>query len=268
MRSEMNFNGLRKGKFPRMRKRAGFSLIIVLIISILGLAMIAATMQMTVLSTGSGRVVSAGNTKYNFMQDAVQLGKAILKQSMDDCDDPPVYKGGEITKVEDLLITCKYCSGGTPGCAGPDLPASWKFDCWKISRNLERADLGKLGIAGNSALLEVKIYDMQYSTDPQYFKVTDSNELKLFPPSITLPGGAGAHTYVGKTYNPNANLPIEAPPEGEEDGEGSTPATSENVSNAGAYLIRATLIIDGQVDRATILDTAVIQANNPDAPEA
>ena len=254
MRSEMNF-GLRRGKFPRMRKRAGFSLIIVLIISIVGLAIIAATMQMTVLSTGSGRVVSAGNTKYNFMQDAVQLGKAILKRSMDDCDDPPVYKvkGDKITKVDDLLIGCKYCALGSE----PVLPASWKFECWVISKTLNRADLGKLGIAGNEGELEVKIYDMQY--EPSDVELIDTADEKMLPPSIKLFGSTTPGGYKGESGQVSYNTS----PDGTPGGGGGGGGPPKQPSNAGVYLIRATLTIDN--NKQTILDTAVVQANQPEA---
>ena len=249
MRSEINFNGLRKGKFPRMRKRAGFSLLIVLIISIVGLAIIAVTMQMTVLSTGSGRVVSAGNTKYNFMQDAVELGKAILRMAMDNSDERPVYKGknNPITDIDDLLIACKYCPDEL------ELPDPWEFHCWEISRELNRADLGKLGIAGNGGQLVVKVYDMQYDWDA--VDLANPDDEKMLPPSLELTGTAAAGSYVGES----GMLPIGPSNPTHDDGfSGGPPKPPEN---AGVYLIRATLTIEG---KRTILDTAVIQANNPE----
>ncbi|MDR1650861.1 MAG: hypothetical protein LBR87_03660, partial [Synergistaceae bacterium] len=62
------------------KRRRGFSLIVVLIVSLLGLAIVGATVQMTFLSSGAGRFAASGVDKYNFLQDAVEEGKAHLKK--------------------------------------------------------------------------------------------------------------------------------------------------------------------------------------------
>jgi type II secretory pathway pseudopilin PulG len=135
--------------------RGGFSLVVVLIIAIIGLAMVGATLQMTMTSSGAGRVASATGVKYNFLQDAVEEGKAALKRAMSGDLAPPRFftdtdpspADGSITEADDLLIEVDF-GAGTNGIV-KDLP-------------LDKRDLGRLGIAGDSGTLVVAIYDMQY----------------------------------------------------------------------------------------------------------
>lgn len=236
------------------RRRSGFSLIMVLIISMIGLAIIGATLQFTVMSSGSGRVVSAGNTKYNFLQDAVEEGKAALKQAMDSPDiKPPRYFPedgasadiGVIVSVDQLLIKHDFDTGLQKG--------------WVFTRLIDKGQLGKLGIAGNGATLDVKIYDMQYKGD-DVDPAIPSDQMKLLPPAMSLFGGATS--YHDPTVDDN---PFSGSSGGGGSGSGSGGSggggggAAGETTNAGVYLIRASLLINGQA-APTILDTAVIQS--------
>ncbi|MCL2683626.1 MAG: hypothetical protein FWE55_00130 [Synergistaceae bacterium] len=226
----------KKGMFGilRLRKRSGFSLIIVLIVSLIGFAIVAVALQATMMSSGSGRAVSAGNTKYNFLQDAVEEGKAALKKAMDNDNPPPRYADYDtepsLTDVDDLLIEHSFNAALGNGVV--------------LHRNFNRNQLGRLGIAGrNSGSLTVKVFDMQYPAD----SVAPGIDISLFPPSMFLYGsGEGS-------YDPGTVPPTTSP-----GAIGSGAAT-----NAGVYLIRASLeVAIGSETEKTLLDTAVIQSNN------
>ena len=213
-------------------KRHGFSLLLVLIISVLGMTMIAAAMQITVLSSGSGRVVSAGNEKYNTLQSAVQEGMAALHKAMvDNTDDGPIRCDGDtIETVDCLLVAHDFGAGLELGIV--------------CDRPLSGSDLGKLRIAGNSGTLRVAVYDMQY--DPQKISPTLSGTpalLNMLPPSLILEGGSGwggrSVTTEAPDVDPNAHRTAS--------------------SNDGVYLVRATLNVSG---RTWILDSAIIQSTN------
>jgi len=213
-------------------KRRGFSLIIVLIVMVLGLSFMGAALKMTELSAGSARVAAAGNYKYNFLQSAVQEGIAALQEAMHNSVDPLRYYGYDandppaILGADDLLVN--YTFPGGPSSNGV-----------VVSRKYSRSQLGKLGIAGNGGTLEVKVIDMQYPPDSVSPGI-DPHELKRLPPSITLSGSSTSSW-------PGSSAP--------ESGGGIT----GEASNAGMYLIRASLTIEG---KETLLDMSLIQANN------
>ena len=260
MLPEMNFRDARTGKFPRLCMRGGFSLIIVLIVLSVGFIIIGATLNMIITSSGSARVISAGNTKYNFMQEAVQLGQTNLKAAMNNPKDPPKYGGGPIREVEDLLVELRDFT--------PFLPhEGWNFDGRTFSWNLVRSDLGKLGIAGPGANLTVKIYDMQYSASSVAADITEDAK-KWLPPAIRLHGAIGLGIgnpeagELGGGWEGSSELPN--PDSGSDPNPNpSPPQPTSQAGNAGIYLIRATMTIAGQDDKPTVLDTAVIQANRP-----
>jgi hypothetical protein len=97
--------------------------------------------------------------------------------------------------------------------------------------NITASELGRLGIfdaSGTGAKLTVAIYDMQY--EPGRITMPEDERRKL-PPSIGIPGAGGG-----------INDPSDPPP-----------------PDIGAYLVRATLEVN---DRESILESAVLQANN------
>ena len=178
MLPEVDFKNTRTDKYRRFDgKRAGFSLIIVLIISLVGFAIVGVTLQLTVLSSGSGRVVSAAHTKYNILQDAVEEGKAALKEAMVGVDFPLTYDdtGEKITSADMLLVDYDFDENEPKGVV--------------YNRGLNRGDLGRLGIAGNGGSLKVAVYDMQYDPKKIPKEVGDGEdeispgELNMLPPS-------------------------------------------------------------------------------------
>ncbi|MDR3279186.1 MAG: hypothetical protein LBT23_01630 [Synergistaceae bacterium] len=209
------------------RRRSGFSLLIVLITSMMALAMLGVLMQVSTSSAGMGRSASAKDVKYNFLQNGIEQGKAELRKIVMTSPEIPRYTykfgGAEpsaIADMDDLLIS-----------SGDVITESW-----------DRSRLGKLGIAGDTARFKVRIYDMQYN--PTLVSGISDEERDLLPPSTILsaPGGI-----TGKSPTP-----LDA------DDDGSLPGSMGAASNVGAYLVRASIEIDG---KESILDTAIIQAN-------
>lgn len=98
-------------------------------------------------------------------------------------------------------------------------------------------NVGRDRLLGKSGRLVVQIYDAQY--DATLINITDSDELAKLPPSLIIPAQASWDP-------PNPLDPDKAD------------TTSGISGNAGAYLIRATLDIDGEV---RVFDSAVIQSN-------
>jgi hypothetical protein len=107
-------------------------------------------------------------------------------------------------------------------------------------RHLNARELSRFGFSGRGGVIKVKIYDMQY--DPSLVDMSmPSAEMALMPPSLNLSGGSA---YSGaKALDPDT----------EESGIGGT------ASNAGAYLIRSTLEVDGKMVKTH--ETGLIQAN-------
>jgi hypothetical protein len=216
------------------KKRAGFSLIVVLIISLVGLAILGATLQFTVSAGGAGRVAGASGAKYNLLQEAVEEGKAALMEIMDNTKPIPRHANADeddeppIDDLSDLLVSADL--GG---------PARGVVKNQPISSS----ELGRLGImdnTGGGGTLSVHIYDMQYTPTLIDDSSMPADEFEMLPPSIIL-------DFVNWSAYPNlkqANEEITGP---------------KGAANTGAYLIRATLSVGG---RKTTLDTAVLQANN------
>jgi hypothetical protein len=216
-----------------MRGKKGFSLLVILIIAMVGLAIAGAAFQITVAGSGNARVSSAKDAKYNLLQDGIERGKAAINKIMDNDADPPRYFTGEsepdvaITRVDQLLIKTDDASIPIKGGV-------------VVVETLNRQRFGRLGIMGDNARLKVKIYDMQYSA--KNVAGMSDEELKLIPPSMTVSANSGGTVVDGATSDP-------------EDIPASVAAPAKNV---GVYLIRASLEI-GETE--TVMDSVVIQAN-------
>jgi hypothetical protein len=241
---------LRKGG---LRRRRGFSLVVVLVISVIGMAIMGTTMQLTASSGGSGRMSSALVMKYNILQSALEEGRALLKQSMDNTGEPHRYlhKAGvngstPITGSNVLLLTDSPSPTEYPGVT---------FSLGNaISRSLNKSELARAGIFGDGGQLTVQIYDMQY--DPSLVAPVGTGageispeEVRLLPPAVKLLGEDGF----------DVGITTDAPED--------TRATGLDVGsgNAGAYLIRATLRVrraDGSPSVTWSADTSLIQANS------
>ncbi|MDR3164917.1 MAG: hypothetical protein LBU13_05015 [Synergistaceae bacterium] len=237
---------------PKKRKKhAGFSLIVVLIISLTGLAVIGVTLQFAVSSGGAARMAGASAVKYNLLQRAVEEGRAKLIEKMDNTDPIPRYVGCDL------------------GDGDKGFPNYWinSMACLLINRDLDdSADtidgivknetihasaLGRLGIfgSGSDGLLTVAIYDMQYeparvvapdASPPLPLPTMTETDYKRLPPSIILAKAVWRKD--GDILAPDHN------------DQNATAA-----GRTGAYLVRATLKIG---DRESILDSAILQANN------
>ena len=226
MKGEIYVNNIRKEAAPRGARR-GFSLIAVLVLSMIGLAFAAAMMQIATASSGAGRISSQKNARYNLLVDGSEIGKGKLKELMDNDAAPPRYFTGddeptdEIMSADDLLIKVSdknvFLNHGVA-----------------MSEDLDRAELRRYGIAADSGKLLVKVYDLQYSPE-----LVNSSARGGIPASCKM------DTPAPPKYGPTPDVDDES-------------FSTGSASNAGAYLIRATLEIDG---RKTVLETAVIQSN-------
>ncbi|MDR1133569.1 MAG: hypothetical protein LBL05_05365 [Synergistaceae bacterium] len=234
----------------RFRKGKGFSLVVVLIICLIGLGIVGAAMQFTAAAGGSGRVASSLTAKYNILQDAVEEGRALLKESMDHDGEPHRYfhKRGiavdtSITESSILLLT-----DSPTGYPGVDFPLGNA-----ITRDINKRDLGRLGVFGDSGLITVRIYDMQY--DPKLVPSVGTGpnqispeELQQLPPHIQLLGADDSKTYI-TTDGPDKER---------------NPLMGDGSGYAGVYLIRATLSVmsaGGSPVQSWSVETSVIQAN-------
>jgi hypothetical protein len=223
------------GFLPRYRKKrkkwTAFSLIAVLIISLIGLAVIGALLQITVISGGAGRTASVNAVKYNRLQEAVEEGKAKLKEKMMalGADPAPRYNAvGPIDDLDDLLISFDL-DGPDPGIVRRvEIPAS---------------ELGRMGIfvpSGTTATLTVAIYDMGYDSSPENIQIDPSDaDFSKIPPAISLDvsGASGAGT---------TDMD-------------KSPTTEGGANDAGTYLIRATLALG---DEEFIMESAIMQAKD------
>ena len=198
------------------RCRRGFSLVTVLLVTIIGVALLGGIFFMLGTFAPASAVSVAQGAEYNVLQQGVERGKAILKERMDNEDPPPLWTDkpdatATIDSVEMLLI-----------------PNGKVID----------ENVGKDKLSGRSGRLVVCIYDVQY--DPNLVNITDPNKLALLPPSLVIP--APSIWRETKPLDPDES----APPAGLS-------------GNAGAYLIRATLDIGGEIK---MFDSAVIQSNS------
>jgi hypothetical protein len=218
-------------------KGKGFALLIVLFIAVVGLAMTGLLAQVMTVSSASGRVASAEITKSNLLQSALEEGKGLLKEVMDNKNPALRYfhnKSGnlisettDITSVKDLYL------------ADPSAKQSAKPLGYKKDRNLDKAALGPLGIFGDSGSLTVRIYDMQY--DPKLVKVSPA-EIEFLPPATNIKETG---------FNEESSAP---------DQDRKKPP----LSGFGIYLVRATLSIKGPApgsDKTWILDSAIVQSS-------
>lgn len=229
------------------KKHAGFSLVVVLIISLIGLAVVGLALQFAVTSSGSARTAAANAVKYNMLQHGVEEGKAKLKEKMTPAvpEDAPRFADYDlkdtanpnywITSLDQLLIDCDL-----------DDDAGTRNGIVR-AENLTPSELGRLGIFGNTGsggVFTVAIYDMQYEPGRIIPSSMTETEYGKLPPSIPIKSAGRRPSSPGDTDH-NAE------------------AFTADPDDAGMYLVRATLVID---DEESILDTAVLQANNKRQP--
>jgi hypothetical protein len=193
-----------------MLARRGFSLIIVLLISLVGLAVIGSVMNIATVNTGAGMTASTINRNYNLLTSEVENARAWIIASLDK-GEVPERKGAtgvqtQITSADQLLV-----QGG------------------ESRRQLSAKEMGLYGVGGTKGTVTVKVYDMQYFPDDVSDTLkSDPDEVKLLPPSSPL--------FVEK---------VEKSDETQNEPQAAGETGKGLAANAGAYLIRASLEIDG-----------------------
>jgi hypothetical protein len=203
----------------KLNKKRGFSLLIVLMLSIMALAFVGLAMQMTSSSQVVRRNASTVNRKYNLLVSAVEEAHAELAVMLDSTAPAPKrFTSGSVTSADMLLIR----------------PVN--------NISLTQNELASYGMTGASGVLSVRIFDMQYDPIVDISPTMTNDEKRLLPPSLIIMGSSGDGG---------------AGPIGEDDldpgggGDGHGPS-----DNGGAYLIRVTLSVDeiefGSVDMAMI----------------
>jgi flagellar basal body-associated protein FliL len=203
--------------------KSGFSLITVLMISLVGMFLVGGMMYTFQSFAGKSAVVLSDTVLNNILEDGVERGKAALKARMMNTDPPPRWTdkpglgvSSDIDSVETLLL-----EDGT---------------VYTATQNL----------FGKTANITVEIFDMQYDPEENAVNITDPEELKLIPHSLMLSASKDKDVYTDD---------IIWEPGGHE-------TTFIDVDNGGAYLIRATLeVLDSGNREVKILEAAVVQTN-------
>jgi hypothetical protein len=201
-----------------MSKRRGFSLIVVLLVSLLGLCVIGAMMQIVSVDSGIGRTASAANRRYNLLVSEVETARSELMAKLASADSiPRRMTAGTITSADMLLV----------------MPEE--------RRVLSPKEQNLYGLKGHICNLTVKIYDMQYD-QADVSSSMEPAEISLLPPAMRLVG-SGGKSYIKPTDDDDLLQ------------SGEKTVTSVN---AGAYLIRAFLEVDGV--REGDIDLAVVES--------
>lgn len=201
----------------------GFSLIIVLIISVIGMSLLGATVYMLGAFSGYSRASISHNTEYNVMQQAIEQGRGMLRDRMNNTDPPPRWTDKanatpRIGSVDMLLI--------------PD------------GRVIDRR-LGAVELGGRPGRLVVRIFDMQY--DPA---LVDKDEAMI----AELPG-----SFILSAQEEWVNEETSAPIM--EDVVFTGTANNAGVYLIRATL-EFDVDGDGAVDTIKGIDSAVVQSNN------
>jgi hypothetical protein len=194
-----------------MEKRGGFSLIIVLILSIMGLAIVGVMLQLTAASSGAGIMATRGGHNYNMLSSEIENARATLAERLSDDIPAPRYfdPGGSVSETGDVTALDMLV---IPGGVVKD-------------RALTTRELAEFGLKDASRLV-VKIYDMQY--EPSLIKIpTDADDFNLLPARVPVVGTGGDR------------------PNDEPGGPPLPVSTGDSIAdNAGSYLIRA--MFEGQ----------------------
>jgi hypothetical protein len=209
-----------------MRGRRGFSLIVVLLLSLIGLAVIGVAMNIVAVNTGAGITASTINRNYNLLVNEVEIARAWIIASLDNGEIPEreggVLSAKTITSADQLLVV-----GG------------------ELHRTLTPQEMGLYGVGGGSGAVTVKVYDMQYYPEALSNELKDdSAEINRLPPSLPL------FVEQGPKDDQAQSAPVVV-------GGGSLWA------GGGVYLIRASLEING-VTSSTV-ELALIGAKSDTA---
>jgi hypothetical protein len=151
----------------KARKKRAFSLIAVLIIALAGMALVGGILYTFEAFSGASRQVTSSSWEYNILQDAVEQGKAFVREQMLSLgpDDKPLSgKTGKIEGLEDLLI--RDDDGTTI-----------------IGHLIKDKPINERGLHGK---LNLYIYSMNYKSEDIDSSISPTDKA-LLPPSIILP---------------------------------------------------------------------------------
>jgi hypothetical protein len=211
----------------RIRRREGFSLIAVLIVSFCSMLMLGAVMGFNETFSGASRATRASDEAYNTLEREVERAKGALKMEMTSRPDRlrRANPTGGINSLSDLRVKL----GGA--------------DFWKIEKNVK--------IGSRSGQLNVEIYDMLYDPALISSAVTDEERAE-FPPAVQeLNTSTPASGIPGAPGNP---VPGGVTP--------GSPPGPPGASSAGVYLIRASITWSDAGERDRRIDVAVAQNAN------
>jgi hypothetical protein len=140
----------------KQRKRKGFSLLVVLIFSIVSMAIVGVVFGSVSHSFGAGRVPVRSSASYNILQSEIERARSELRAEMFSRTDAIKREEGPVNSLDDLEIV----KDGAP--------------FWRVDYS-ERVG-GKIGN------VSVRIYDMRYAPA----SVVSSSLAAELPPSISL----------------------------------------------------------------------------------
>lgn len=207
-----------------MKHRAGFSLITVLIITIMSLAMMGSIIYVSATTAGSTRIDIAQADAFNIMQSGVEQAKAVLAAESRGVMRPLACTYEEMTSYTieslDSLLIRRQEDGEAVGRVISD---------------------DEISIGGRKYSYTVSIYDMRYTGATIDAGDADST-LAL---KAEIPQLMAFTVYRADSNDPN----VLAPNEGDVEREG-----------AGIYLIRAVLTPKDSSGAPRVVETAVVQA--------
>ena len=152
-----------------MRKHRGFSLLIVIILSLVAMAFVGAALNLAGNSSGAGRTSVRSNDSYNILQSEIERARAALKAEMSSRKDAiksGLPEKGAIDSPEDLEVL----KDGAP--------------FWRVDYSQK--------VGGAEGNVSVRIYDMRYSPDG----VASAALAAELPPSVTLKSGGSEKSEV------------------------------------------------------------------------
>jgi hypothetical protein len=163
-----------------MRKNKGFSLLIVIILSIIAMTFIGLSLNLAGNSSGAGRISARSNDSYNILQSEVERARAALKAEMSSRKDAMkcgLPEKGTINSLDDLEVL----KDGAP--------------FWRV-------DYGQK-VGGVTGDVSVRIYDMQYPPG----NVASGAFAASLPPAVTLNSRSGKET--SEVFAPGTSDPVD-----------------------------------------------------------
>jgi hypothetical protein len=216
-------------KIITRRRRRAFSLIAVLVIAIAGLALVGGILHTFQAFSGASMQVMSSSWEYNYLQEAVEQGKAFLRDQILALDpstsEPLKWKQSETDKISNLRDLLIRDRSGNP-----------------IGHRINDRPISEKGLDGT---LNLYIYSMAYVSDDFHSSLTDAQKAQL-PPSLIVNSGPGGGEMMESTP--------EDPGE-----EVSGPAPTGPSTAAAAYLIRATFT-DKATGNEKSIETAIVQS--------